>query len=119
MSVASRRPVRLGPGGISDALSMSGVFPLFVALLPLLGILSNIVAGILLLPRIQKEKARKRGRSTNLEEGVPYPPLLEYLHSKKGHELAGRIIAILEDVKKATEAMQKIQLMVRQLGIQD
>jgi hypothetical protein len=32
----------------------------------------------------------------------PYPPLLDYLQSKEGHELASRIVAILEDVKKAT-----------------
>ena len=35
-------------------------------------------------------------------EETPYPPLLEYLQSKEGHELAGRVVAILEDVKKAT-----------------
>jgi len=35
-------------------------------------------------------------------EEAPYPPLLEYLQSKEGHELASRIVAILEDVKKAT-----------------
>lgn len=36
------------------------------------------------------------------EAEEPYPPLLEYLQSKEGHELASRIVAILEDVKKAT-----------------
>ena len=35
-------------------------------------------------------------------EEPPYPPLLDYLQSKEGHELASRIVAILEDVKKAT-----------------
>ena len=35
-------------------------------------------------------------------EETPYPPLLEYLQSKEGHELASRVVAILEDVKKAT-----------------
>lgn len=36
------------------------------------------------------------------EEGEEYPPLLDYLQSKEGHELASRIVGILEDVKKAT-----------------
>lgn len=35
-------------------------------------------------------------------EAAEYPPLLDYLQSKKGHELAGRILAIIEDIKKAT-----------------
>ncbi len=35
-------------------------------------------------------------------EEVPYPPLLEYLQSKEGHELASRILSIIEDIKKAT-----------------
>jgi hypothetical protein len=37
------------------------------------------------------------------QAGEPlYPLLLDYLQSKEGHELASRIVAILEDVKKAT-----------------
>jgi hypothetical protein len=35
-------------------------------------------------------------------EAVEYPPLLDYLQGKEGHELASRILAIFEDVKKAT-----------------
>ncbi len=33
---------------------------------------------------------------------VTYPPLLEYLQSKEGHELASRIVSLLEAIQKAT-----------------
>jgi hypothetical protein len=36
------------------------------------------------------------------EEELGYPPFLEYLQSPQGHELASRIVGIVEDVKKAT-----------------
>jgi hypothetical protein len=36
------------------------------------------------------------------EEGVDLSPLIEYLKTDKGHELASRIVGIIEDIKKAT-----------------
>lgn len=36
------------------------------------------------------------------EEELDYSPVLEYLQSPQGHELASRIVGIVEDVKKAT-----------------
>jgi hypothetical protein len=56
------------------------------------------------------ERQDVRGDSTQRQspepdeeaEGVEYPPLLDYLQSKEGHELASRILAIFEDIKKAT-----------------
>jgi len=35
-------------------------------------------------------------------EGAPYPPFLDFLESKEGHELPSRILSIIEDIKKAT-----------------
>jgi hypothetical protein len=32
----------------------------------------------------------------------PYPPLLEYLESKEGHELASRVVSLFEAIQKAT-----------------
>lgn len=36
------------------------------------------------------------------EEETDFSPFLKYLESKKGHEIASRILLIFEDVKKAT-----------------
>ena len=36
------------------------------------------------------------------DEQVDISPLVEYLKTDKGHELASRIVGIVEDVKKAT-----------------
>ncbi len=36
------------------------------------------------------------------EEGVDFSPLFEYLKTEQGHQLASRIVGIVEDVKKAT-----------------
>jgi hypothetical protein len=46
-------------GGISFAFSTHGGFPLFALVLPLLSLSSIVSAGVLLLPRVSKEKARK------------------------------------------------------------
>ena len=36
------------------------------------------------------------------EEELDYSPVFEYLQSPQGHELASRIVGLVEDVKKAT-----------------
>lgn len=43
----------------------------------------------------------KKEASTEDEE-IDIGPLLQYLQSEKGHELASRGLAIIEDIKKAT-----------------
>jgi hypothetical protein len=45
---------------------------------------------------------RAAQKPTEEPQESEYPPLLEYLQSKEGHELASRIVSIIEDVKKAT-----------------
>lgn len=41
-------------------------------------------------------------KPTQSEEGAEYPPFLDYLQTKEGHELAGRIVALFEGIQKAT-----------------
>lgn len=48
------------------------------------------------------EKTPEASESQQEFEEVPYPPLLDYLQTKEGHELASRILSIIEDIKKAT-----------------
>jgi hypothetical protein len=36
------------------------------------------------------------------EEVVEYPPFLDYLSTKEGHELASRVVALFEGIQKAT-----------------
>lgn len=36
------------------------------------------------------------------EKGLDASPFFEYLRSEKGHELASRIVSVVEDIKKAT-----------------
>ena len=48
------------------------------------------------------EKTPESSESQQEFEEVPYPPLLDYLQTKEGHELASRILSIIEDIKKAT-----------------
>jgi hypothetical protein len=48
------------------------------------------------------EKTPEVSESQGEPEEAPYPPFLEYLQSKEGHELASRIFSIIEDIKKAT-----------------
>ncbi len=38
----------------------------------------------------------------NSEEEIDLGPVLKYLESEKGHELASRTLRIIEDIKKAT-----------------
>ncbi len=38
----------------------------------------------------------------NVEDNIDVGPFLAYLESDKGHELASRILKIIEDIKKAT-----------------
>jgi len=35
-------------------------------------------------------------------EGSTYPPLFDYLQTKEGHELASRIVSLIEALQKAT-----------------
>ncbi len=48
------------------------------------------------------EKTSEVSESQEEFEEAPYPPFLDYLQSKEGHELASRILSIIEDIKKAT-----------------
>ena len=49
----------------------------------------------------EEDEGKAQGAKAE-EEGEEYPPLLDYLQSKEGHELASRIVAILEGIKKDT-----------------
>lgn len=49
-----------------------------------------------------QEDESKPENSEGEREDEEYPPLLDYLQSKEGHELASRIVAILEGIKKDT-----------------
>jgi len=48
------------------------------------------------------ERTSEASESQEEFEEAPYPPFLDYLQSKEGHELASRILSIIEDIKKAT-----------------
>jgi hypothetical protein len=48
------------------------------------------------------EKTPEASETQGALEEVPYPPFLDFLQSKEGHELASRILSIIEDIKKAT-----------------
>ena len=48
------------------------------------------------------ERTTEASESQDEVEEAPYPPFLDFLQSKEGHELASRIVSIIEDVKKAT-----------------
>lgn len=56
--------------------------------------------------REEKEKAPEatagESETQGGYEGEPYPPFLEYLQSEQGHQLASRLLALVEDIKKAT-----------------
>lgn len=69
-------------GGISFAFSTSSGFPLFALVLPLLSLSSVVTAGVMLLPRISKERARKSALCIFLVvlPVVVVVPWLTYLH---------------------------------------
>lgn len=48
------------------------------------------------------KKSPEVSESQEEVEGQPWPPFLEYLQSTEGHELASRMLSIIEDIKKAT-----------------
>lgn len=49
-----------------------------------------------------EEAKNQQPPEEEVEEAVDLSPLFEYLKTDKGHELASRIVGIVEDIKKAT-----------------
>jgi hypothetical protein len=47
-------------------------------------------------------KETEQKPSPQASEEVEYPPLFDYLQTKEGHELASRIVALIEALQKAT-----------------
>ena len=51
---------------------------------------------------MSEEKCSDKEADNESEEEFDISPFLYYLESKNGHELASRVLAIFEDIKKAT-----------------
>ena len=51
---------------------------------------------------MDESKEIVQNRKPEDEDEIDIGPLLLYLQSEKGHELASRALAIIEDIKKAT-----------------
>ncbi len=50
----------------------------------------------------QERTVSPKQKASTEAEGAEYPPLLDYLQTKEGHEVVSRILSIVEDIKKAT-----------------
>jgi hypothetical protein len=50
----------------------------------------------------EEEKDRQMIDTDDEEEEIEFCPFLAYLESERGHELASRLLKIVEDIKKAT-----------------
>jgi hypothetical protein len=50
----------------------------------------------------ESAKSEDASSSDTDQSGEPYPPFIDYLQTKEGHELASRIVSLFEAIQKAT-----------------